>query len=331
MRAILASALLLVPLSARAAEPAFRNTLTKKEIVDGWILLFDGKTTFGWTSPNGSEWSVVDGMLAPRPGKPGLLVTTTLFRDYELSMDFRQAGAKRIQMRVGCDSQGETTDDRGAVHFPGSTGTGWWVLRLRVEGNAIRRASFSSLGGGVEFESASKAVRTLPCDNGHIALAGNGFIVRNIKLTPGGTKPLFNGKNLSGWKKYEGDKARAKSTFSVTEEGWLHVKDGPGDLQTEGQWDDFVLQLDCKTNGKHLNSGVFFRCLPGQYQMGYEAQVHNGFTDAGKEYTLEVFDPKTHAPKEKREERFTAIDFGTGAIYRRQPARFQASQDNEWF
>src|SRR5471030_3064864 len=25
------------------------NTLTPKEIADGWILLFDGETTFGWT------------------------------------------------------------------------------------------------------------------------------------------------------------------------------------------------------------------------------------------------------------------------------------------
>src|SRR5262249_9764147 len=28
---------------------------------------------------------------------------------------------------------------------------------------------------------------------------------------------------------------------------------------------------------------------------------------------------------------YTAVDFGTGAIYRRQPARKQMSKDNEWF
>jgi hypothetical protein len=32
---------------ARADEPK-PNTLTPKEIADGWILLFDGETTFGW-------------------------------------------------------------------------------------------------------------------------------------------------------------------------------------------------------------------------------------------------------------------------------------------
>lgn len=143
---------------------------------------------------------------------------------------------------------------------------------------------------------------------------------------------LFNGKNLDGWKKYEGDKARAKSEFGVTKEGWLSLKNGPGDLQTQGQWNDFVLQLECKTNGERLNSGVFFRCLPGQYQMGYEAQIHNGFSDPpGKDYTLEVYDPRTHKLTEKRKQKYTAQDYGTGAIYRRQPARFPMAQDREWF
>src|SRR5262249_36068834 len=137
--------------------------------------------------------------------------------------------------------------------------------------------------------------------------------------------PLLNGKNLDGWKVFPG----RKSKFSVTKEGWLSLKDGPGDLQTTKQWDDFVLQLDCKTNGKNLNSGVFFRCLPGEYQMGYEAQIHNGF-GPGKDYTLEVLDPTTNKLVKKKE-RYAATDYGTGAIYRRQPARFQAAQDGEWF
>ena len=100
---------------------------------------------------------------------------------------------------------------------------------------------------------------------------------------------LFNGKDLTGWKEFPGK----KSKFSVTPEGAIHLKDGPGDLQTEGQWADFVLQLECMSNGKHCNSGVFFRCRPGEYQQGYEAQIHNGFTEEPKqEYTIEEYDPE---------------------------------------
>jgi hypothetical protein len=165
---------------------------------------------------------------------------------------------------------------------------------------------------------------------GHLALSGNGVIFRNVKLRPAGMAPLFNGKDLTGWKVFEG-KGR-KSKFTVTREGWLNVKDGPGDLQSTGQWADFVLQLECLSNGKHLNSGVFFRCIPGEYQQGYEAQIRNQFTDKPTQtYTVQEYDLKTHKPLGKKKVRSPAVDYGTGAIYRRMPARRGVAKDHEWF
>src|SRR5262249_51362000 len=96
-------------------------------------------------------------------------------------------------------------------------------------------------------------------------------------------------------------------------------------------YDDFVLQLECISNGKHLNSGIFFRCLPGQYQQGYEAQIRNEFKDKDQKYTVEEYDPKTNKLTGKKEVLSRAFDYGTGAIYRRMPARKQVSKDNEWF
>src|SRR5262249_29510673 len=135
---------------------------------------------------------------------------------------------------------------------------------------------------------------------------GSKMMLRNLKTRHEDMKPLFNGKDLGGWKEFPG----RKSKFTVTPEGWLNVKDGSGDLQTEGQWADFVLQLECISHGKHLNSGIFFRCLPGQYQQGYEAQIRNEW---------------------KGDDRTQPVDYGTGAIYRRQAARKVVSSDNEWF
>ena len=75
-------------------------------------------------------------------------------------------------------------------------------------------------------------------------------------------------------------------------------------MQTEGQWADFVLQLQCKSNGDHCNSGVFFRCRPGEFEQGYEAQIRNEFTDEPKqEYSIEVYDPKTHELKDTKKEK----------------------------
>jgi len=152
--------------------------------------------------------------------------------------------------------------------------------------------------------------------------------LKNVKIKPLAMKSLFNGKDLAGWKEFPGK----KSKFTVTDKGEINIKDGPGDLQTDGKYGDFVLQLECISNGKHLNSGVFFRCRPGEYQNGYEAQIRNQFTpEAIQDYTLEEYDPKTNKLTDKKEVKYTAVDYGTGAIYRRQPARKEVAKDGEWF
>ncbi len=135
-----------------------------------------------------------------------------------------------------------------------------------------------------------------------------GYTVTSITFTPAGLKPIFNGKDLTGWSVFK-DEKRMLSTAEVTKDGELHLTNGPGDLQTAGKYADFVLQLECKTNGEGLNSGVFFRCIDGQYQNGYEMQINNAMTDN---------DP--NKPK----------DAGTGAIYRRVPARKVVAKDKEW-
>ncbi len=154
------------------------------------------------------------------------------------------------------------------------------------------------------------------------------MIFRNIKLKPADTKPLFNGKDLTGWKEFPGK----KSMFSVSKEGTIELKNGPGDLQTTALYDNFILQAECISHGKHLNSGIFFRCIPNEYQNGYEAQIHNGWTEkAEKEYTIDEYDPKTNMPTNKVKIKSASLDYGTGAIYRRVPARKAVAKDNEWF
>src|SRR5690606_7230424 len=65
---------------------------------------------------------------------------------------------------------------------------------------------------------------------------------RNIRLKPLGLKPLFNGRDLSGWNTDRAD----QSEFSVTEAGEIAVRNGPGQLETDDTFGDFVLQLDCR-------------------------------------------------------------------------------------
>jgi hypothetical protein len=328
MRSALAvGTLLFVAITSLAAEDAKPNHLTAKEAADGWLLLFDGESTFGWRGAD--QWTVADGVLSQ--GKESRsLVTSTPFQDYELSLEIRAEKDGLGEVNLGCDADGRgvTKVLRWVQVIPTND---WAILTVSAKGSSF--TDYKLKGGGgkakafVQYLEPNKPAGPPPA-LGHIALSGSGISVRSIKLRPTNLESIFNGKDLTGWKEFAGKKTK----FSVTKDGLLNLKDGPGDLQTQKAYDNFVVQVDCFTNGKNLNSGVFFRCRPDEYQQGYEAQIHNGFTaEPTKEYTIEEYDAQSHELKGSKKEKYTAIDYGTGAIYRRIPARKQVAKDEEWF
>ena len=87
----LAGALLLLTACTTLNAAEQPNTLTEKEIADGWILLFDGETDFGWKAASKANWKVADGAISVSEGEKGLLCTTSEFGNYVLKVDFRAA------------------------------------------------------------------------------------------------------------------------------------------------------------------------------------------------------------------------------------------------
>src|SRR6266851_5650235 len=70
--------LFIVALPLRAADEVKPNTLTPKEVEEGWILLFDGETTFGWTSKDGEKIAVEKGEITfPAEGDVSLRTTSS--------------------------------------------------------------------------------------------------------------------------------------------------------------------------------------------------------------------------------------------------------------
>jgi hypothetical protein len=280
---------------AAAADDNKPHTLSPQEAADGWLMLFDGETTFGWKIEG--EAVVKDNALVLGGKKATVATCATRFGAYDLRAETVGVGKISFASDTGTNSLGLTNQPTRldlAVRT-GRGNTSESTLEVGADNVVVHSGSLTTSGpAALKFEVAAGYVLT----------------IRSAKVKPHGAAPLFNGKDLTGWKVFEGDPKRARSKFEVTPAGELRVTDGPGDLQTEGKYADFVLQLECKTNGKHLNSGVFFRCVPDQYQNGYEAQIHNGYKDG---------------------DRTKPIDFGTGAIYRRVPARKVVSDDNEWF
>jgi hypothetical protein len=310
-----------------AADEPKLNTLTSKEIAEGVLLLFDGETTFGWSSDG--QMKVQDGALVLGDKKKSHSWLTTSFPAFEIDFQFR----KESDVHAAFNKRRYPLSDPG-VGLLRTTEAGWYRQIIKVEAdfqNATARTDYLILGPtGKQLHVSTglgEGIDRRGMQIGFRIEAGGKLVLRNIKLKPLRVKPLFNGKDLTGWKEFPGK----KSTFTVTNDCCLSIKNGPGDLQTTGEWANFVLQLEGRTNGDNLNSGVFFRCIPGQYQNGYEAQIQNQKAKEPKKYTIEEYDPKTHELKGKKTLENWSQDYGTGAIYRRIPARRSAAGDREWF
>ena len=122
------------------------NTLSKKEIKEGWKLLFDGKTTKGWHTylrdTVGAKWQVKDGALVFDPEQPqeggGDIVTNDSYENYELNLewkiskggnsgiifDIQEDPANRATYLTGPEMQvldnKDASDNKKANHLAGS-------------------------------------------------------------------------------------------------------------------------------------------------------------------------------------------------------------------
>lgn len=259
--------------SARAKDKPKPYALSPQQVASGELMLFDGETTFGWTIDG--EATVKDGSMVLGGTKATTATCNTAFPAIGVAVKFDHPDnlpeAKQPRVAICAKYPNQVATPGSAVGYI----TGGELVRVKI---------------------------TVP--------AGTVTRVEMVRVTPATKTKLFDGKNLDGWKVNAADPKRMASKFEVTKDGELSIKNGPGDLVTEKEFDNFVLQAECKTLGDGLNSGFFFRCIPGQYQNGYEAQIQNSFID---------------------KDRTKPKDFGTGAIYRRIAARKVVSNDNEWF
>tara|TARA_Y100001960_G_scaffold334011_1_gene443737 strand:+ start:747 stop:2069 length:1323 start_codon:yes stop_codon:yes gene_type:complete len=294
--------------------------VTAIDLADGWIRLFDGGSLYGWKSENDANWAVENGAITVSEGEQGLLRTTSEFTDYTLRVEFK--ADPNTNSGIFLRTSGQPTDPTRDCYefniaptdnpFP----TGSLVGRTKIENAPTsgewQTAEITVQGGHITALVDGNQVLDYtdenPIGRGFIGLQLNSGAVafRNIMLRPLNLESIFNGTDLAGWVEYPD----MDSQFSVTDNGELNVLNGRGQLETEGHYADFVLQLECISYAESLNSGIFLRCIPGDVMMGYESQIQNGMKDG---------DPLQPA------------DCGTGGIFRRQDARRIVAKDNEWF
>ena len=308
-----------------APESGAPQLLSEEDLAEGWIQLFDRQTLFGWKPSAAANWRVEEGAIVVDDGEAGLLCTTTQFSDYVLQLEFKadpktnsgvflhtplqpqDPAMDCYELNIAAETvspfptgslvERKKSEGRGEK---GEEGDGWHKYEIKVEGDTVTVK--------LDGEEVLNYQDPDPLLRGHIGLQHNQGRVafRNIKLKPLGMQSIFNGEDLTGWN----EDFQGESQFTVTDDGELNVKNGKGQLETSGTYGDFVLQLECISHAPGLNSGIFFRCIPGEEMNGYESQIHNGFKD---------------------NDRTQPEDCGTGGIFRRQNARRVVADDEEWF
>ncbi len=300
------------------------NRLSREDLEAGWLRLFDGHTLFGWMPNSPTNWTVADGVISADGEEKGLLVTTTRWADYELRVDFRVAegGNSGIFLRTPRSPKSPATDCYelnicdSHPDFKSASLVGRAQPTMAVTANGDWHTfHVTVLGPDVTVKLDNEVVLSYvditptPLLSGLIGLQMNGGKAefRNVFLKPLSVTDLFDGHSLAGWQVVPG----SQSQFEV-EEGTIRVTGGRGFLETVRTASNFVLQFEALTHGEALNSGVFFRAIPGTEKNpsdGYEFQVQSGF---------------------KNDDRNQPADFGTGAIFRRAPARRVISSDRQW-
>jgi hypothetical protein len=273
-------------------------------------LLFDGRTTFGWDVRG--DAGVTDGVLVLGGKRATTARTTTAF------------SACYVRLEYSVDGTAEPRVDLAVKDIPlYLTPPGRWMsgalnIDLCGEGGGIfRLIGPGDWGGGLSRTQWGERPGRHRSTIGLHAPAGTRLRVRSIKLRPvrdiivklvrlghpsepeDGLEHLLRGGNLAAWDEVEPGKAG--TTWAVTPKHELHVRAGPGELQTKGRWGDFVLQLEARTDADG-RGGVLFRGLPDRPGSGYEVPICSRGQDGD----------------------------GTGSISGLQPARKGVPSDSEW-
>ena len=251
--------------------------------------LFDGVSLHGWSIENDCDVDVVDGCLRLKAGD-GWLRSQHSYRDFELHLEWKALQAANydagIYIRSARDGKPSPKPayqvnllqgkEGNIGNLPGAESTGlvkpgdWNVFDLRVVGDKVSL----KINGRPAY-----AVAGLQQPDGHIGFQvevpkGGQFLLRNIRIVELGYRPLFNGKDFTGW---EGEGGPTESCWSV-EDGLLICSGQKGPwLRSTAEHGDFDLRLEYRlsTGG---NSGVYVRVpKDGKHHRDKESEPAAGF------------------------------------------------------
>lgn len=300
------------------------NTLPPEQLEQGWVRLFDGQSLAGWFMVGTANWQVKDGTIKVTRGERSFLCTNLVLADYEFKVDFRcdpktnsgiflrtspqpqDVASECLELNIAPPENPFPTGSfverqrLDPADLPGFDPTVWHTYHVRLNGDQVEVYLDDKLIMEIEDKTSSQ--------RGHISLQFNEGRVefRNVLLRPIASKPLkLDATWADDWTKSE----KEENTFQVEAvESGLKLTGGLGQLQSQQEFGDFILKAKYTLARPDVNTGIFFRCVPGAMLDGYECQVNHA--------TLND-DPLQPA------------DAGAGAIFRRAPARIVVGDGTE--
>jgi len=119
-----------------------------------------------------------------------------------------------------------------------------------------------------------------------------------------GFTPLFNGRDLTGWKIFLRNADNAQTKTFIVKDGEIHCTGQPnGYIITEKEYGDYVLRVQWRFPGRPGNSGVFVHVSgPDKvWPKAVEAQLQSG--RAGDIWLVDGFQMKIGTERDPRSER----------------------------
>lgn len=297
-------------------EKLLEARLSDEELQQGWIRLFDGQTLMGWTKTNDANWQVKDNSIVATEGTNSLLCTSVPFSDYEISLEFRaeektNSGLFLRTPLVPMDPARDCFELNIAPNdnpFP----TGSLVFRQKRSETIVDPApnewhSLKALVRGAQVITWLNGVQTCEYQdttNLRSGLVGLQFREGKIEFRDIKIRPLAD-EVLVG--KMDSFKSAVNVRADYDSAGGLTISGGRGHVESAFTFGDGVVHFSAETLAGNVNSGVFFRCIPGEDMNGYECQLHHGYSES----------------------RFKPLDSGAGAIFRRQAARAVLSDEGK--
>jgi hypothetical protein len=271
----------------------------------GWIQLFDQATTFGWRGIDSP--AVQDGRLVLRAGD--LARTSAQFGSCLLHLKYQLEPNSQAELILLANPRArESGVDHVSLKL--SSDKNQITVLIQTEENAGRtKSSVQHWFGGVGEQGTLQPQR-------HQANLGRGYVGVRVSVGTVQIEQVSLLPTLGETELYSSlDKAHGFDTSGLGDartsvaDGSISLRGGPGYLATTNRYADFVLSIDASA-GAGTNSGVFFRCIPGENLNGYESQIHNGTVDGN---------------------RALPADCGTGGIFRRVNARRVVADEGQWF